>query len=270
MAHFSPFHFQRIFKAEKGVSPKQYIKRLRLELAAHIIVLYPEKSMLAIALDAGFKSLETFSRAFKNYYFISPLHYQKLTDEQKIKVLQNSLFGKEFLDIKTPYLISSKPQSTVTLSVEVVKLGIQRFVCLETKLADSALIQQSFRDLKHWCKAQNIFSEESSFVGLIKDFPLFTALEDCRYTTCISVKEELELSGMFRYVEIAPTKYASFVVKGGNDELIEAVSYFARVWLPTSGYEIVHEPALQFLQNDPLEVFFDQYLSVIYIRLKSK
>ena len=44
IAHFSPFHFQRLFKHYIGESPKQYTKRLRFEsilLHFFFIVYFP-------------------------------------------------------------------------------------------------------------------------------------------------------------------------------------------------------------------------------------
>lgn len=50
----SPYHFQRVFKAHTGVSPKQYAMRVRLERTAG--ALHSAESVTAALYDAGYNS----------------------------------------------------------------------------------------------------------------------------------------------------------------------------------------------------------------------
>ncbi|MEM7116809.1 MAG: helix-turn-helix domain-containing protein [Chloroflexota bacterium] len=75
----SPFHLQRIFSAEVGESPLQYSRRVRLQRAAASL-LVTQKSVLDVALDAGFDSQEGFSRAFRAMFSLSP---RKFRDQQR-------------------------------------------------------------------------------------------------------------------------------------------------------------------------------------------
>ncbi|MFK7800036.1 MAG: helix-turn-helix domain-containing protein [Anaerolineae bacterium] len=75
----SPFHLQRIFSAEVGESPLQYSRRVRLQRAAASL-LVTQKSVLDVALDAGFDSHEGFSRAFRTMFSMSPKQFR---DQQK-------------------------------------------------------------------------------------------------------------------------------------------------------------------------------------------
>src|SRR5882762_5047940 len=71
VANYSPFHFQKLFKEVVGESPKQYIIRMRLETAAHFLIMHRYKSVTEVSLDCGFSSPATFARAFKNYFDIT-------------------------------------------------------------------------------------------------------------------------------------------------------------------------------------------------------
>lgn len=71
----SPFHLQRIFSAEVGESPLQFSRRVRLQRAAASL-LVSHKSVLDIALDAGFDSPEGFSRAFRAMFSLSPRQFR--------------------------------------------------------------------------------------------------------------------------------------------------------------------------------------------------
>lgn len=72
----SLFHLQRIFSAEVGESPLQFSRRVRLQRAAATL-LVTQRSVLDIALDAGFDSPEGFSRAFKAMFLLSPKNFRE-------------------------------------------------------------------------------------------------------------------------------------------------------------------------------------------------
>ncbi len=72
----SPFHLQRVFSAKVGESPLQFSRRVRLQRAAAML-LVTQKSVLDVALDAGFDSPEGFSRAFRAKFSLSPRQFRE-------------------------------------------------------------------------------------------------------------------------------------------------------------------------------------------------
>lgn len=71
VAGYSQYHAARVFKAETGISPFEYIRRERLTAAAHALRAGNPK-VLDIALDFVFDSHEGFTRAFSNGFGIPP------------------------------------------------------------------------------------------------------------------------------------------------------------------------------------------------------
>ncbi len=65
LAHFSPFHFHRVFRGMVGESVLQHVRRLRLERAAMQLKTTAD-SVTSIALDAGYEAHEAFTRAFRS------------------------------------------------------------------------------------------------------------------------------------------------------------------------------------------------------------
>jgi AraC-like DNA-binding protein len=61
---YDPFHFAHAVRLVTGKSPVLYLRTLRLERAAHDLVYTPEKTLLTIAIEAGYASSEAFRRAF--------------------------------------------------------------------------------------------------------------------------------------------------------------------------------------------------------------
>jgi AraC family transcriptional regulator len=74
-AGWSPFHLHRAFTRMVGETPKQYTLRLRLEGAAARL-LASDDSIVNVALSAGFKSHEVFTRAFRRYFGRTPAAYR--------------------------------------------------------------------------------------------------------------------------------------------------------------------------------------------------
>lgn len=77
LAHFSPFHFHRVFRSVVGEPVHAFIKRLRLERAVFAMAHSPKESLTTVALRHGFASSSDFSRAFKQAYGFSPRSYTR-------------------------------------------------------------------------------------------------------------------------------------------------------------------------------------------------
>jgi len=74
-ANLSPHHLQRVFKAAIGETPKAYVTRLRVERAAFCLLAH-ESPVAEIAANCGFQNPETFIRAFRRRFGVSPRAYR--------------------------------------------------------------------------------------------------------------------------------------------------------------------------------------------------
>lgn len=74
-ARLSAFHLHRVFSATAGETPKQFTTRLRLGRAAAMLLATGD-SVLNIALACGFQSHETFCRAFRKGFRMTPSAYR--------------------------------------------------------------------------------------------------------------------------------------------------------------------------------------------------
>ncbi|PZG20004.1 GlxA family transcriptional regulator [Nonomuraea aridisoli] len=75
VAGVSARHLTRLFLAELGESPGQYVRRTRLEAAAHLLA-GTSLTMPAVAARCGFGSAETLRQAFVGAYGVAPSHYR--------------------------------------------------------------------------------------------------------------------------------------------------------------------------------------------------
>lgn len=83
VAGYSPWHSSRIFKEVTGMTPFEYIRALRLSLAA--IKLRDEEIRITdVAFDFVFDSHEGFTRAFTKHFGINPRRFCKETPPVKL------------------------------------------------------------------------------------------------------------------------------------------------------------------------------------------
>lgn len=75
-ANLSRSHAARTFRQRFGESPAAFRRRLRLERAAFHLK-DTAQSVTSLALDAGFDSLEGFTRAFRRVFGVSPSLYRR-------------------------------------------------------------------------------------------------------------------------------------------------------------------------------------------------
>ncbi|MGP4041079.1 AraC family transcriptional regulator [Gracilibacillus sp. D59] len=73
---FHRSHFTTAFSKEVGSSPVQYLVSLKMKLSTELMS-DPTISITEVAYSIGYPDLYAFSRAFKNYYGISPKNYIK-------------------------------------------------------------------------------------------------------------------------------------------------------------------------------------------------
>lgn len=75
VAHVSPAHFSRQFRATFGETPHRYLQRRRVERAMELLRA-TDKPVTEVCFDVGFASLGTFSRTFREVVGEAPSSYR--------------------------------------------------------------------------------------------------------------------------------------------------------------------------------------------------
>ena len=83
VAHVSPAHFSRQFRATFGETPHAYLRRRRVERATELLR-ETARPVTEICFDVGFSSLGTFSRTFREVVGDPPSHYRARVSRQGV------------------------------------------------------------------------------------------------------------------------------------------------------------------------------------------
>ena len=76
VAHISPAHFSRSFRAVFGESPHRYLQRRRVERSMFLLR-ESDRTVTDICFDVGFSSVGTFSRTFREIVGQTPSAYRE-------------------------------------------------------------------------------------------------------------------------------------------------------------------------------------------------
>lgn len=74
--HISSYHFSHFFKSKTGYSFGNYLKQYRLEQSIKFL-LQSDLTILEIANNCGFSSIQAYIKYFKSTYYLTPLKYRK-------------------------------------------------------------------------------------------------------------------------------------------------------------------------------------------------
>ena len=245
-AHFSPFHFHRIFVAVIGESVNFFTNRLRLEKSARLLK-FSKQRISDIGLDCGFSSSSTFSRAFKNYFGTSPTSYRKSG------IIENSKICKELFPINDYLVPMSLAEMQQNFPVEIRTFEQQSVAYI--RVLDSyreGVTLQAFRELVAWAKEMNLLDTQKIF-GMSVDDPLVTPKEKYRYEACITLPKDfvMKSSHILETMTLPKCQYAVASVSGEFNRVATATSYLFNHWLINSEFEPAHHPGMEiFLDND--------------------
>ena len=82
LAGLSPYHFCRLFHKTTGMTYTEYVSRVRVEKAKHLLF-DPSLHVTDVAFDSGFQSLPHFERIFKRHTGLTPNAYRAAQRQQQ-------------------------------------------------------------------------------------------------------------------------------------------------------------------------------------------
>ncbi len=218
VACFSEFHFHRIFGAVSGETLNNFTNRLRLEKAARLLR-FSDQSLTDIALDCGFSSSATFSRAFRSGYDTSPSQFRKSGEIKKSKICKELCTGQEYV------LPMSAEEKRAAFPVRLIDLPERQVAYIRiTDAFDMDRVIAAFKTIIEWAKSQDIFSQGTLF-GMTVDDPDVTPRHLYRYEVCLASSSPFECMEGMSKLKMPAMRYAATKVSGDIRKVATAWDY---------------------------------------------
>ncbi len=242
---FSEYHFHRVFKSLVGETLKEYIRRVRLEKASHMLA-YSELNIADIAHRCGFNSHENFIRAFKRQFGHNPNQARSTLRTAIDDFLQQSHSALDNPINDTQY---QKIKDTVTIkTLDNLTVSYMRFI----GAYDNA--NALWLTLMAEVGSEVFFDPTTTLYAITHDIPGITAEAKCRLDACIHTeKHPLNLQQRI----IKGGLFAAYTFTVAHDSIETALDMLVKDWLPYSGYAPRDEPihyAVRNLQDSALSL----------------
>jgi AraC family transcriptional regulator len=244
---FSKFHFHRIFKFVVGSSLGNYIKRAKMSSSTRKFMNL--ESITKIALQSGYDTPASYTKAFKNVFGKTPKEYfQNIIKENKKNKIMEPIKIENFEAVDILY------------------------VRKEGKYSEAA--GQAFEVLMKFVYTQkikfkkNLMGENAMVFGIGHDDPSITESSKLRYDACVTWDDKtVKPQGEISTKTIPAGKYAIFLHKGSYDGL-EKTYREIMVWIMKNEIDLRDYPMFEkYLNRDPRRTKEENLRTEIFVPL---
>jgi len=236
-SHYSTYHFSRIFKALVGDTPKEYLRKRRLTVAARRL-LSEDISILDLAIDCQFYSQEAFTRAFKALFNVTPALYRK----------QNDPFRLLYKDQFSPHMLNYL-QKQISMEPEIMMQPAVKLVGIASQYNNTDLnlprLWSAFRPYKN--TIPNRISDDA--FGIYESYEERDDDVSFVYVCAVSVNCFDDIPDGMTARELPEQMYAKFTHLGPVANLDQTLKYIWGSWLPKSNYDYVERPDFELYRS---------------------
>lgn len=240
IAHFSPFHFHRIFRALTGETINNYVKRIRLQRAGSMLLTDLERPVEEVAALCGFNSTSVFCRAFREHFGSNTGEFRRINasydsknDQPDRKNDQSMLDSQLYISDE---MFNQNLNVHMETNIEVKEMpGMDLVYCRHTGPFDQ--ISRAYEKLFKWAGPRNLLRfPKTKTVTVYHDDPKVVEIEKLRQSACITVDGEVKTEGEFGSMHLPGGKYAVGRFRVDPTQFGDAWDSVCR-WLADSGYQ---------------------------------
>jgi AraC family transcriptional regulator len=289
-ACFSNFHFHRIFAAATGETLNRFIRRLRSEKAASQLLLNPHKSVTEIALDCGFSGSSAFARTFKEFFGVTALEWQRMSQEERNLCKTDRKIGETFRnfgkegDISIRHIgfmtsgsftwrieMNTKQDKKIEATVTIKEFA-DRNVIYARHVGPYAgmaeVFHQLFGRLYAFAGPRGLIGADTEVMAVYHDDPAVCEEDKLRTDACLTVPKGTAVEGDIGTMVIQGGKFAVARFELAMDEFTQAWDAVIGGWLPESGYQFDDRQAFELYHNDAAEHPKNKCITDICIPIK--
>ena len=249
-AHFSPFHFHRLFKIIVDETVNNFINRKRIEKAAAYLLHQKEKNITEIAENLGFSNLSSFSKSFKKFYGISPNKFKEESPDKYSKISKiQSKIGKVTITFEQYICNINNALNWLKMKTnpEIKKVPRLDLATISHKGKMEA-IGSVYNKLVKWATPKGLINEQTRMVTIYHDSPKITDPNNLRMSACIVLNDPIELDGEVNLRILSPTKCIV--------SRLEITPFeFQQAW--ESSFAFMIENGYKKSEIDPFEIYYN-------------
>lgn len=247
----SKYHFHRLFSIIFGVNIYEFIILLRMRAAAKMLK-YSRENITTIALECGYSSSQSFSKAFKNHFGKSPREFRNYPDIKKFTQITQRLTN-----------MAKKTMTQKNLDIEITNFAGVKIASLRHKGKPQELYN-SIEKFIGWRHSQHLnpakYNTFNVFHNPLSDDDFDIEL-GCEFSSKATLANGIEFS------QIPSCRCVSLKYIGSPDDVsIPATSLYN--WAIESGYEIADYPLFCHRVTFPPFVEEDKSETIIYLPIK--
>lgn len=228
VAAYSKHHFVRQFSELFGMGVYKYVQLSRLKRAAQRLAFRNDQSVTDIALDSGYDSAESFSRAFKKSSGQTPTDFRRQPQW-------------------TPWHETFRPLASLRIhhmhkpihahQVQRVDVSATKIAVLEHR-GDPNHLGDSIRNFIAWRKRNHLHPSRYATFNLLYDDPEQVAPDAYRFDLCVAIDRDIEPDTSGIVTKTIPAGRCAVLRHIGSDDMLgQSIAYLYAQWLPESGEE---------------------------------
>ena len=249
-ASLSPYHFHRIYVAIMGETVMESVRRFRLQRAA-ISLLTTQLPLQRISEQAGYGSVQAFSRAFRHAHGVAPAAYRK---RGGIAVNLDHSFAR--------LMKESNKHDVVIESVEPQTVAALRHT------GSYPHIDLSFERVVNWAIGKGYMGPRSRIFGIFHDDPTVTPAAQLRADACVSSSQVMQADAPFHLTRTPGGRCAVVMHTGPCAEVEGLYNWMFGSWLPANGEIPDDQPCFLEHLDNPRVTPPAQLRTRLYVPLK--
>lgn len=254
LAGISAFHFHRIFRALTGETMFAFLQRRRL-LRAIELINEDNFTLTEIALECGFDSSSSLSRAFRRHLGCSPSEYRKQHSSPLLPPPHPRLTGM------------GKTQIEIRETGERAALIVERKGMIDQNFNQAAV--EAFGALVSEIKRADAWNSIRERIGMCPDEASMVPDAEARYQAGFFYEGELPaMNSEVQRVTVPAGRWAVSIHQDSYETLWQSWNRLYRDWLPASGYVLRDTSPFEIYLNDKKKVPPEELRTEIWVPIQ--
>ncbi|THF53324.1 AraC family transcriptional regulator [Flavobacterium supellecticarium] len=249
VANYSPFHFQRLFKAYTGETLLEFYNRKRIEKIAALLIRDTKETIGTLAFQYGFSDNAALTKAFKKRYSVSPTAFRKQRSSRYDKI-KNSRNGQIFQGFEAYIWRIENLKNWMEMNAVITVEEMVAFPMMYTNHIGIENLDTAFTKVIEFALENKLTNPEKlAAIRIYHDSFKITAPEKVRMEIGVVVDRETQTEPGIFFKNLSPGKCitANFEIDLADLEKAWSSLY---IWMNENDYRPAEELPFEIIRNN--------------------